>query len=67
MRVEPKAIVRRLNSTCTAFLEAAVADVFGTLSVAVVITRTHAAATPSAWAATARTFVWSPCPISVPL
>ncbi|HRI06471.1 MAG TPA: type VI secretion system ATPase TssH [Nannocystaceae bacterium] len=29
MRVEPKAIVRRLNSTCTAFLEAAVADAAG--------------------------------------
>jgi type VI secretion system protein VasG len=29
MRVEPKAIVRRLNSTCTAFLEAAVGQAAG--------------------------------------
>ena len=29
MRVEPKAIVRRLNTTCTAMLEAAVAHAAG--------------------------------------
>ena len=47
-------------------LDAAVADVLGTLSVAVVITRTQDAGTPSSCAHTAIIFVWSPCPISVP-
>ena len=46
--------------------EAAVAEVLGTLSVAVVITRTRAGSSPSSCAAIVRMLVWIPCPISVP-
>ena len=45
---------------------AAVAEVFGTLSVRVGIMRTDASGTPSASAAIWRILVCSPCPISVP-
>ena len=46
--------------------EAAVADVFGTLSVRVGMTRTRSGGTPRASAATWRILVKRPCPISVP-
>ena len=47
-------------------LDAAVADVFGTLSVAVVISRIFAAGRPSSRIAMPRVFVCNPWPISVP-
>src|ERR1035438_10261748 len=46
--------------------DAALADVLGTLSVVVGITRTRPAGRPSSRIATPWIFVWSPCPISVP-
>ena len=47
-------------------LDAAVAEVFGTLSVLVVIIRMLEAGSPSSRMATPRILVCSPCPISVP-
>ena len=47
-------------------LDAAVALVFGTLSVAVRITRMAERGTPNSAAQTFNILVWSPCPISVP-
>ena len=46
--------------------DAAVAEVFGTLSVVVAITRTRSAGRPSSRIATPWIFVCSPWPISVP-
>ena len=63
-------ICRHASSTAAPFrsvpAEAAVADVFGTLSVRVGITRTASSGTPRLAAAICRILVCSPCPISVP-
>ena len=47
-------------------LDAAVGEVFGTLSVLVAISRIFAAGNPSSRIATPSIFTLSPCPISVP-
>ncbi len=47
-------------------VDAAVADVFATLLVSVAVTRMRPKRIPSSCATTCATFVFSPCPISVP-
>ncbi len=46
-------------------VDAAVAEVLATLSVAVAVDRTRSSGTPSSCATTCRTLVLTPCPISV--